>query len=225
MAEGIMHDLGAISMMSSDSQAMGRAGEVITRTWQIADQMKRQRGKLPEDAVGNDNFRIKRYVAKYTINGAIAHGMSDVIGSVEKGKLADLVLWKPAFFGARPEIVLKSGFIAFAQIGDANASIPTPQPLFMRPMFASIGKATGPSSVLFVSEASVQTGLVESYGLQKRIIPVQKCRGLTKADMKLNDSLPAITVDPETYRVSADGEELICEPAEKLPLAQRYSIF
>jgi urease subunit alpha len=225
MAEGIMHDLGAISMMSSDSQAMGRAGEVITRTWQIADQMKRQRGKLPEDAIGNDNFRIKRYVAKYTINGAIAHGMSDVIGSVEKGKLADLVLWKPAFFGARPEIVLKSGFIAFAQIGDANASIPTPQPLFMRPMFASIGKATGPSSVLFVSEASVQTGLVESYGLQKRIVPVQKCRGLTKADMKLNDSLPAITVDPETYRVSADGEELVCEPAEKLPLAQRYSIF
>ena len=225
MAERIMHDLGAISMMSSDSQAMGRAGEVITRTWQIADQMKRQRGKLPEDAAGNDNFRIKRYVAKYTINGAITHGLSHLIGSVEKGKLADLVLWKPAFFGARPEIVLKSGFIAFAQIGDANASIPTPQPLTMRPMFASTGKAVGPSSVLFVSEASIADGDVGSYGLEKRIEPVRKCRGLGKADMKLNDTLPQIAVNPKMYRVTADGEELVCQPAKRLPLAQRFSIF
>jgi urease subunit alpha len=224
MAEGMMHDLGAISMMSSDSQAMGRAGEVITRTWQIADQMKRQRGKLPEDASGNDNFRIKRYVAKYTINGAIAHGMSHLIGSVEKGKLADLVLWKPAFFGARPEIVLKSGFIAFAQVGDANASIPTPQPQFMRPMFASTGKAIGPSSVLFVSEASIANGDVKNYGLEKRIEPVRKCRGLSKADMKLNDALPEIAVNPKTYRVTADGEELVCQPAKTLPLARRYNI-
>jgi urease subunit alpha len=162
---------------------------------------------------------------KYTINGAIAHGMSHLIGSVEKGKLADLVLWKPAFFGTRPDIVLKSGFIAYAQIGDANASIPTPQPLLMRPMFGAIGKAIGPSSILFVSEASVSDGVVARYGLEKRVEPVRKCRGLGKADMKLNDALPTITVDPKTYRVSADGEELVCAPAKVLPLAQRYSIF
>ncbi|HTV35327.1 MAG TPA: urease subunit alpha [Xanthobacteraceae bacterium] len=225
MAEGMLHDIGAISMMTSDSQAMGRAGEVITRTWQIADQMKRQRGKLPEDAAGNDNFRVKRYVAKYTINAAIAHGMSHLLGSVTKGKLADLVLWKPAMFGARPEIVLKSGFIAFAQIGDANASIPTPQPLVMRPMFASTGRAVGPSSVLFVSEASVSQGIVQNYGLTKRIEPVKKCRGLSKADMKFNDALPAIKVDPKTYRVTADGADMICKPAERLPLAKLYNLF
>ncbi|MBV9051480.1 MAG: urease subunit alpha [Hyphomicrobiales bacterium] len=225
MAEGLLHDIGAISMMTSDSQAMGRAGEVITRTWQIADQMKRQRGKLPEEAPGNDNFRVKRYIAKYTINAAIAHGMSHLLGSIERGKLADLVLWRPAFFGARPEMVLKSGFIAFAQIGDANASIPTPQPLIMRPMFAAIGKAVGPTSVLFVSEASIAEGVVASYGLGKRLEPVVKCRGLGKKDMKLNDALPKIAVDPKSYRVTADEEELICEPAIKLPLAQRYSIF
>ncbi|MFZ5691545.1 MAG: urease subunit alpha [Pseudomonadota bacterium] len=225
MAEGIMHDLGAISMMTSDSQAMGRAAEVITRTWQTADQMKRQRGKLPEDAASNDNFRIKRYVAKYTINGAIAHGMSHLIGSVEKGKFADLVLWKPAFFGARPEMVLKGGFIAFAQIGDANASIPTPQPVIMRPMFASNGKAVGPSSILFVSEASLTEGWVGDYGLEKRVEPVRKCRGLTKADMKLNDALPVVAVDPKTYRVTADGEDLVCEPATSLSLARKYNIF
>ncbi|RVU18447.1 urease subunit alpha [Methylobacterium oryzihabitans] len=225
MAEGWMHDIGAISMMTSDSQAMGRAGEVITRTWQIADQMKRQRGKLPEDAPGNDNFRIKRYIAKYTINGAIAHGMSHLLGSIEKGKFADLVLWKPAFFGARPEMVLKGGFIACAQIGDANASIPTPQPQFMRPMFANVGKAVGPSSILFVSAASLSEGDVKSYGLEKRLEPVRKCRGLSKADMKLNDALPTITVDPKTYRVTADGEDIVTEPATVVPLAQRYSIF
>jgi len=225
MAEGIMHDLGAISMMSSDSQAMGRAGEVITRTWQIADQMKRQRGKLPEDNPGNDNFRIKRYIAKYTINDAIAHGMSHLLGSVEKGKLADLVLWKPAFFGARPQIVLKCGFIAYARVGDANASIPTPQPLIMRPMFGSIGKAVRPSSVLFVSEAWIADCDVENYGLEKRIERVKKCRGLTKSDMKLNDALPEIAVHPKTYRVTADGRVLVCQPAAKLPLANRYNIF
>jgi urease subunit alpha len=224
-AEGVMHDLGAISMMTSDSQAMGRAGEVITRTWQIADQMKRQRGKLPEDASSNDNFRIKRYVAKYTINGAIAHGMSHLIGSVEKGKIADLVLWKPAFFGARPEMVLKSGFIAFAQIGDANASIPTPQPLIMRPMFAATAPGTAGTSILFVSEASLSQGEVLSYGLGKRIEAVRKCRGIGKADMKLNDATPKITVDPKTYRVTADGEEISVAPASKLPLARRYSLF
>jgi urease subunit alpha len=224
-AEGVMHDIGAISMMTSDSQAMGRAGEVITRTWQIADQMKQQRGKLPEDPAGNDNFRIKRYVAKYTINAAIAHGMAHLIGSVEKGKLADLVLWKPAFFGARPEMVLKSGFIAFAQIGDANASIPTPQPVLMRPMFAATGAAVGPASVLFVSQASISDGWVKDYGLAKRIEPVRKCRGLGKADMKLNDALPTIAVDPRSYIVTADGVELTCEPAARLPLAQRYSLF
>ena len=220
-----MHDLGAISMMTSDSQAMGRAGEVITRTWQIADQMKRQRGKLPEDAVGNDNFRIKRYVAKYTINGAIAHGMSHLIGSVEKGKVADLVLWKPAFFGARPEMVLKSGFIAFAQIGDANASIPTPQPLVMRPMFGATAQGTAATSILFVSEASITEGDVLSYGLGKRIEPVRKCRGIGKADMMLNDATPKVTVDPKTYRVTADGEEISVQPASRLPLARRYNLF
>ncbi len=225
MAEGIMHDIGAISMMTSDSQAMGRGGEVITRTWQMADQMKKQRGPLPEDKPGNDNYRIKRYVAKYTINGAIAHGMSHLIGSVEKGKVADLVLWKPAFFGSRPEMVLKSGFIAWAQIGDANASIPTPQPLHMRPMFATMGKAAGASSILFVSEASITHGDVGSYGLSKRVEAVKKCRGLSKSDMKLNDALPKITVDPKTYQVTADGMPLVCEPASKLPLAQRYCLF
>jgi urease alpha subunit len=224
-AEGVMHDLGAISMMTSDSQAMGRAGEVITRTWQIADQMKRQRGKLPEDVSGNDNFRIKRFVAKYTINGAIAHGMSHLIGSVEKGKVADLVLWKPAFFGARPEMVLKSGFIAFAQIGDANASIPTPQPLIMRPMFAATGAGTRETSILFVSEASISDGDVLSYGLGKRIEAVRKCRGIGKADMKLNDATPKVMVDPKTYRVTADGEEISVKPASALPLARRYSLF
>jgi urease subunit alpha len=174
---------------------------------------------------GNDNFRIKRYVAKYTINGAIAHGLSHLLDSVEKGKFADLALWKPALFGARPEMVLKGGFIAFAQIGDANASIPTPQPQFMRPMFASTGKAVGPSSVLFVSEASLSEGHVKDYGLEKRIEPVRKCRGLSKADMKLNDALPSIAVDPKSYRVTADGQELVCEPAKVLPLARRYNIF
>ncbi|CAN5482263.1 urease subunit alpha [soil metagenome] len=222
-AEDILHDLGAISVISSDSQAMGRIGEVITRTWQTACKMKQQRGALPEDSSAHDNFRIRRYIAKYTINPAIAHGMGHIIGSIEVGKLADIVLWKPAFFGARPEMVVKGGIIAWSQMGDPNASIPTPQPVYMRPMFGAMGRATGTSSIAFVSGASVKT--VGGYGLQKRIEPVVKCRGLTKKDLKLNDATPKITVDPETYVVTADGQLLTCEPSDKLPLAQRYSLF
>ena len=223
-AEDILHDLGAISMMSSDSQAMGRIGEVITRTWQTADKMKQQRGTLPGDK-SNDNNRIKRYISKYTINPAIAHGMAHCVGSVEAGKLADLVLWKPAFFGIKPEMVLKSGFIAWSQMGDANASIPTPQPVIMRPMFGAFGSAAGRCSTAFVSRLCRDQGIAAGYGLTKRIEVVQGCRRLTKKDMKWNDALPRITVDPETYEVKADGEALVCAPAKILPLAQRYSLF
>ncbi len=224
-AEDILHDLGAISMMSSDSQAMGRVGEVITRTWQTADKMGQQRGRLPGEQGNNDNLRIKRYISKYTINPAIAHGMSHLIGSVEVGKLADLVLWKPAFFGAKPEMVLKGGIIAWSQMGDPNASIPTPQPVFMRPMFGAFGHAVGPISIAFVSQASVEKGFVRTYGLEKRIEPVRGCRKLGKRDMKWNDALPVINVDPETYLVTADGVPLTCEPAKSLPLTQRYFLF
>jgi urease subunit alpha len=224
-AEDILHDLGAISIISSDSQAMGRIGEVITRTWQTADKMKQQRGRLPQDSADNDNFRIRRYIAKYTINPAIAHGMSHLVGSIEVGKLADLVLWKPAFFGARPEMVIKSGMIAYSQMGDPNASIPTPQPVFMRPMFASLGRAVASTSVAFVSQVSIQREMISRYQLRKRIEPVSNCRKLGKKDMRLNDALPKIEVDPEAYRVSADGEHLVCAPAESLPLSQRYFLF
>jgi urease subunit alpha len=227
-AEDILHDLGAISMMSSDSQAMGRVGEVITRTWQTADKMKQQRGTLeaPDVHAGlSDNFRIKRYIAKYTINPAIAHGIARLVGSIEVGKLADLVLWKPAFFGAKPEMVIKGGVIAWAQMGDPNASIPTPQPVFMRPMFGAFGRARGAASVAFVSRASLNHGTVERYGLTKRIEAVGGCRTVTKRDMKFNDATPHIEVDPETYRVTADGIHLTCEPAERLALAQRYFLF
>jgi urease subunit alpha len=223
-AEDVLQDLGAISMMSSDSQAMGRVGEVITRTWQTAHKMKAQRGALPGEG-GNDNLRIRRYVAKYTINPAIAHGMAHLIGSVEVGKLADLVLWRPAFFGAKPELVIKGGFIAWAQMGDPNASIPTPQPVSMRPMFGAFGRATGATSVAFVSQAAVSSRSVERYGLSKRVEAVRRCRGLGKRDMKLNDALPRISVDPETYQVRADGALLTCEPAAVLPLAQRFFLF
>ena len=216
-AEDILHDLGAISMMSSDSQAMGRVGEVITRTWQTAHKMREQRGLLPGES--NDNLRIRRYIAKYTINPAIAHGFAAETGSVEPGKLADLVLWRPAFFGARPELVIKGGFIAWAQMGDAGASIPTPQPLIMRPMFG----ATGATSVAFVSGRALAEGTVR--GLRKRLVAVRGCRALGKKDMKLNDALPKLLVDPETYEVRADGELLTCAPATSLPLAQRYSLF
>ncbi|MCI1189033.1 urease subunit alpha [Hymenobacter sp. DH14] len=224
-AEDILHDMGALSIISSDSQAMGRVGEVITRTWQTAHKMKQQRGPLPEDAHGiADNFRVRRYVAKYTINPARAHGISHEVGSVEIGKLADLVLWKPAFFGARPEMILKGGIIAQSQMGDANASIPTPQPSFSRPMFGALGGAIGKSSMVFVSGASVER-VRSDYGLTKQVVAVKNCRNIGKKDMALNDYLPNISVDPETYRVMVDGVHLTCEPAEVLPLAQLYNLF
>jgi urease subunit alpha len=224
-AEDILHDLGAISMMSSDSQAMGRIGEVICRSWQTADKMKKQRGRLAEEKGDNDNVRIKRYLSKYTINPAIAHGLSHVIGSIEVGKLADLVLWKPSMFGAKPEMVVKGGFIAWAQMGDPNASIPTPQPVFMRPMFGSFGRAVGSTSIAFVSQLAKQQGIAKGYGLTKRIEAVKRCRKIGKKDLKWNNAMPHITVDPETYAVHADGELLTCTPANVLPLAQRYFLF
>ena len=224
-AEDILHDLGAISMMGSDSQAMGRVGEVICRTWQTASKMRQQRGPLAGDSDQNDNHRIKRYIAKYTINPAIAHGMADHIGSVSVGKLADLTLWNPAFFGVKPELVIKGGVIAWAQMGDPNASIPTPQPILMRPMFGGYGRAASPISIAFVSQACHEQQGTKDYGLQKRVEPVIGCRSIGKKDMKLNDATPEITVDPETFRVTADGEHLTCEPAETLPLAQRYFLF
>jgi len=224
-AEDVLHDMGAISMMSSDSQAMGRVGEVITRTWQTAHKMKAERGALPGDTGGADNLRIRRYVAKYTINPALTHGIAHEVGSVEVGKLADLVLWKPAFFGVKPEIVLKSGFIAWAQMGDANASIPTPQPLLMRPMFGAYGRATGATSLAFVSQLALDHGGLDRYGLNKRTAAVRGCRTVRKQDMKLNDALPVIRVDAEAYVVTADGEELRATPASVLPLAQRYFLF
>lgn len=224
-AEDILHDLGAFSMISSDSQAMGRVGEVITRTWQTAHKMKQQRGPLPEDGAGNDNFRAKRYVAKYTINPAITHGMADIIGSVEVGKLADLVLWRPAFFGAKPSMIIKGGMIVAAPMGDANASIPTPQPVHYRNMFAAQGKAIFRTSITFVSQVAYDQDIKGQLGLEKIIRPVVNTRNITKKDMVLNDLQPDISVDPETYEVRADGELLICEPAESLPLAQRYFLF
>ena len=224
-AEDILHDLGAISMMSSDSQAMGRIGEVILRTWQTADKMKRQRGALPRENSGNDNVRVRRYVAKYTINPAIAHGISHEVGSVERGKLADLVLWHPAFFGVKPELVIKGGMIAWSAMGDPNASIPTPQPVLYRPMFASYGKALNQTSLLFVSAAAKEAGVPDSLGLKKRAVAVRNCRKISKRDMINNDALPRMEVDPETYEVRADGQLLTCEPASVLPMAQRYFLF
>ena len=221
-AEDILHDLGALSIIASDSQAMGRIGEVISRTWQTAHKMRQQRGALSGDT-NSDNLRVKRYIAKYTINPAIAHGLSEHIGSVEVGKLADLVLWKPAFFGAKPEMVIKGGIIAHAQMGDPNASIPTPQPVYPRPMFGAQGNAVGPTSLAFVSNASLET--VASYNLSKRAVAVSNCRNIKKKDMKRNDLTPNIHIDPETYRVTVDGEPLTCEPAAKLPLAQLYHLF
>jgi urease subunit alpha len=222
-AEDILHDLGVISMMSSDSQAMGRIGEVVTRTWQTAHKMKVQRGPAAGDSSRNDNQRIKRYVAKYTINPAIAHGISSEVGSIEPGKLADMVLWNPAFFGVKPEMVIKGGFIAWSVMGDANASIPTPQPVLYRPMFGSFGAAPQSTGVTFISLASLP--YVEKLGLKKRLVPVQNCRKIGKAHMIHNSATPNIEVDPETYEVHADGELLTCEPASVLPLAQRYFLF
>lgn len=224
-AEDVLHDLGAISIMASDSQAMGRVGEVISRTWQTAHKMRSERGRLDGEQGKNDNLRIRRYVAKYTINPALAHGIAHEVGSVEVGKLADLVLWKPAFFGVKPELVIKGGFIAWAQMGDPNASIPTPQPQLMRPMFGAYGLATGTTGLAFVSELSLQEGDLDRYGLTKRLSAVRGCRSVGKRDMKLNDSLPSISVNPETYVVTADGEELRAEAADVLPLAQRYFLF
>jgi urease subunit alpha len=223
-AEDVLHDLGAISMMSSDSQAMGRVGEVVLRTWQTAHKMKQQRGALAGEHA-SDNLRIRRYLAKYTINPAISHGISSEVGSLEVGKLADIVLWKPGFFGVKPELVLKGGFIAWGQMGDANASIPTPEPVLMRPMFGALGHAAAATSLAFVSKAALAGEEVHRYGLRKPMVAVKNCRGLGKRDMKLNDALPAIEVDPETYQVRADGNHLTCEPAEVLPLAQRYFLF
>ena len=224
-AEDILHDLGAFSMISSDSQAMGRVGETVIRCWQTAHKMKVQRGTLPGDDGDADNGRVKRYVAKYTINPAIAHGVDAHVGSVEVGKLADLVLWSPAFFGVKPELVIKGGMIATAPMGDPNASIPTPQPVHYRPMFGACGRARLETSLLFLSQAGIEADVGETLGLTRRQVAVRNTRSISKRDMKLNDSLPVIEVDPETYAVRADGELLICEPAEVLPMAQRYFLF
>ncbi len=224
-AEDVLHDLGVLSMMSSDSQAMGRAGEVVTRTWQTAHKMKVQRGALPQDSARNDNFRAQRYVAKYTINPAVTHGLAAEIGSVEAGKLADLVLWKPAFFGCKPEMVIKGGFIAWSVMGDANASIPTPQPVLYRPMFGAFGRATAATSLTFVSRAALEDGIDRRLGLARRAVAVSNCRSLLKSHMVLNDATPVIEVDPETYEVRVDGSRITCEPAAVLPLAQRYFLF
>ena len=224
-AEDILHDLGALSMLSSDSQAMGRVGEVVIRTWQTAHKMKAQRGPLPQDSGRNDNFRAKRYVAKYTINPALTHGIAHEVGSIEAGKWADLVFWEPAFFGVKPTLILKGGMIALAQMGDPNASIPTPQPVHYREMFATRGAALAQTSLTFVSQMALDAGIAERYGLQKHVVPVRGCRTVSKADMVHNAWQPSISVDPETYEVVADGQLLTCEPATVLPMAQRYFLF
>ncbi len=224
-AEDILHDLGVFSMISSDSQAMGRVGEVVIRTWQTAHKMKVQRGALAQDTERNDNFRVKRYIAKYTINPAITHGMAQHIGSIEPGKLADIVLWRPALFGVKPEMIVKGGLIAWSTMGDANASIPTPQPVLYRPMFGSFGGAVAATSLIFVSKAALEAEVPEKLGLHKTAVAVEQCRSIGKANMLHNDATPTIEVDPETYEVRADGELLTCEPADVLPLAQRYFLF
>jgi len=224
-AEDILHDMGAFSIIASDSQAMGRVGEVLIRTWQTADKMKRQRGRLPDEQGENDNFRVRRYIAKYTINPAIAHGVSEHIGSIEVGKLADLVLWTPAFFGVKPDLVIKLGSIVAAPMGDPNASIPTPQPVHYRPMFAALGRSLTQSRVTFVSQASLEAGIADNYGLESLVLPVKNTRNIGKKDMVLNNLKPKIDVHPETYEVRADGELLTCEPADVLPMAQRYFLF
>ncbi len=224
-AEDVLHDMGIFSMMSSDSQAMGRVGEVITRTWQTAHKMKEERGNLPEETSEGDNFRIKRYIAKYTINPAITHGISHVVGSLEVGKFADLVIWNPAFFGVKPNMILKGGMIAASKMGDPNASIPTPQPVFYRQMFGSAGLAKYETCLTFVSQAAVNNNIKEQYQLQKSVVAVKNCRKIDKKEMKYNDSTPSISVDPETYSVEVDGVVVKSEPAKLLPLAQRYSLF
>jgi urease subunit alpha len=224
-AEDILHDLGVFSMISSDSQAMGRVGEVILRTWQTADKMKKQFGRLPEEKGRGDNFRVKRYIAKYTINPALTHGIAKYVGSIEVGKLADLVVWHPAFFGVKPELVLKGGMIAYSVMGDPNASIPTPQPVMYRPMFASYGKALYRTSITFVSKTAFELGIPQQLNLQKMIQPVEHIRNLSKNDMVYNSAMPKIDVDPQTYEVRVDGTLITCEPAEVVPMAQRYFLF
>ena len=224
-AEDILHDMGVFSIMSSDSQAMGRVAEVIVRTWQTADKMKQQRGRLAEETGANDNFRIKRYLAKYTINPAIAQGISDYVGSIEAGKIADLVLWKPAFFGVKPEMIIKGGSISYARMGDPNASIPTPQPVIYRPMFGALGRAVQDTAVLFVSQAGVNNDIRRQYGLIKQTLPVRNCRSIGKKDLIHNNAMPEISVNPETYEVRVNGEHITCEPAGKVALAQRYFLF
>lgn len=224
-AEDVLHDMGIFSMMSSDSQAMGRVGEVITRTWQSADKMKKQRGPLPEDSDRNDNYRVKRYIAKYTINPALTHGISEYVGSVEIGKMADLVLWKPAMFGVKPEMIVKGGMILASKMGDANASIPTPQPVVYRNMFAGYGLALPRCCAVFVSSYAFEHGIKEELGLKKQVLPVKNCRKISKKDMKYNDRTGKIEVDPETYETKVDGEVIVCEAAEELPLTQKYFMF
>jgi urease subunit alpha len=224
-AEDILHDMGAFSIIASDSQAMGRVGEVLIRTWQTADKMKKQRGRLAEETGDNDNFRVRRYIAKYTINPAIAHGISHEIGSIEAGKRADLVLWDPAFFGVKPEMVLIGGSIVCAQMGDPNASIPTPQPVYSRPMFGAYGRAVENAAVTFVSAAAAAEGIGDTLGLAKQVVAVENTRNIGKSALKLNHATPHVEVNPETYEVRADGELLTCEPAESLPMAQRYFMF
>ena len=225
-AEDVLQDMGVFSMMSSDSQAMGRVGEVITRTWQTASKMKEERGPLPEDeGHGNDNFRVKRYISKYTINPAITHGVASYVGSVEVGKCADLVLWNPAFFGSKPDMVIKGGMIIASKMGDANASIPTCQPVMYKPMFAAHGKARYGCCLTFVSKAAMEENVKGKYHLEKTVVPVSGCRNISKKDMKFNDGTPEITVDPETYEVRVDGEHITSKPAKKLPLTQLYSLF
>jgi urease subunit alpha len=224
-AEDMLHDLGAFSMISSDSQAMGRVGEVVTRTWQTAHKMKQQRGALPGDGARNDNFRVRRYIAKYTINPALTHGIAHEVGSLEPGKLADIVLWRPAFFGAKAALIIKGGMIVAAPMGDANASIPTPQPVHFRPMFGALGGARAATSVSFVSKAGLESGMRERLALGKRLVAAQGTRSVRKRDLVHNDYQPRIEVDPQTYEVRADGLLLVCEPAKVLPLAQRYFLF
>lgn len=224
-AEDVLHDMGVFSMMSSDSQAMGRVGEVITRTWQTADKMKKQIGALEQDTDGNDNYRVKRYVSKYTINPAITHGIDGYVGSVEQGKVADLVIWNPAFFGVKPDIIIKGGMIIASKMGDPNASIPTPQPVFYRPMFGAAGKAKHETCITFVSKAAADDHIEEKLGLQKKVLPVSGCRTISKKDMKYNDLTPEIEVDSETYEVKVDGKKVDSAPAESLPLTQLYNLF
>jgi urease subunit alpha len=224
-AEDVLHDRGILSMYSSDSQAMGRVGEVILRCWQTAHKMKVQFGPLPGDGPRNDNTRVKRYVAKYTINPALTHGIAHLVGSIEPGKLADLVLYRPAWFGVKPELVLKAGLLVYAQMGDANASIPTPQPVYMRPQFAAFGEALLRSCFSFVSAAALEAGIVQRYGLRRQVVAVRGCRTVSKKDLKRNDATPQIRVDPDTYQVWVDGEKVGSEPAKELPMAQRYFLF